>query len=244
MVRQTITEAAPPLLAVEDFSVSYATRAGDVPAVTGVSLEIGQGESLGLVGESGCGKSTLAYGVMHHLVPSARITGGRVRFAGQDLAGLSAAEMRAVWARDLAMVFQEPGASLNPVLTIGRQLMETPRVLEGLGMVEARRRALELLAEVHLPDPEAMLARFPHQLSGGQQQRVVIAMALIRQPRLLVMDEPTTGLDATIEASILELVNELRARRGMALLFISHNLGTVLRVCERVGVMYSGELVE
>ncbi len=233
-----------PLLSVDSLSVAYASRRGAVRAVREVSFSLRQGESLGLVGESGCGKSTLAYAVMNHLGRAGRVTGGGVAFAGQKLAGLPAAKMRALRGAEMAMVYQDPMSCLNPVMRVGDQLAEVPIVHEGLSPRAARQRAREGLEEVQLADPERVLGRYPHQLSGGQQQRVLIAMALISRPRLLVLDEPTTGLDVTIEAAVLELVAELQAKRRMALLFISHNLATVARVCQRVGVMYAGQIVE
>ena len=169
---------------------------------------------------------------------------GRILFEGRDLATLDAGALRAVRGRRIAMVYQDPMASLNPVMTVGRQLMEVPMIHEGVGAAAAHDRAIEMLREVKLADPAAVMTRYPHQLSGGQQQRIVIAMALIAEPALLVMDEPTTGLDVTVEAAVLDLVRELRRRRRTAILFISHNLGTVVRVCDRIGVMYRGELVE
>ncbi|MBI3514784.1 MAG: ABC transporter ATP-binding protein [Proteobacteria bacterium] len=172
-----------------------------------------------------------------------RIAGGRILVEGSDITTLNEAELRGVRGRKLAMVYQDPASSLNPVMTVGRQLMEVP-LLHGADRGAARRRALEMLHEVALPDPEQLFERYPHQLSGGQQQRIVIAMALIAEPALLILDEPTTGLDVTVEAAILELVRQLRARFGSAILFISHNLGTVAQICDRVGVLYGGELVE
>ena len=170
--------------------------------------------------------------------------GGRILFEGQDLAAMDEAELRRLRGRRIAMVYQDPMASLNPVMTVGHQLMEVPMLHEGVGAAEARERALRMLAEVNLADPAAVLGRYPHQLSGGQQQRIVIAMALIAEPALLIMDEPTTGLDVTVEAAVLDLVRALRRRHDSAILYISHNLGTVARVSDRVGVMYGGELVE
>ncbi|PYN12340.1 MAG: ABC transporter ATP-binding protein, partial [Candidatus Rokuibacteriota bacterium] len=233
-----------PLLDVQGLRVAYATRAGEVPVIPGLSLRLDAGEAFGLVGESGCGKSTVALSIVRYLGRAGRITGGRILFEGRDLATLDAAALRQVRGRRLAMVYQDPMASLNPVMTVGRQLMEVPMMHEGADTASARARALAMLREVKLADPEAVMDRYPHQLSGGQQQRIVIAMALITGPALLIMDEPTTGLDVTVEAAVLDLVRELRRRHRSAILFISHNLGSVVRVCDRVGVMYRGELVE
>jgi peptide/nickel transport system ATP-binding protein len=233
-----------PLLDVRDLRVAYATRAGEAVVVPGVSFQLSAGEALGLVGESGCGKSTVALSIVRYLGRAGRIIGGSVRFEGRELTTLDEAGLRAVRGRRIAMVYQDPMASLNPVMTVGRQLMEAPMTHEGVSASAARARALAMLAEVKLADPDAVMARLPHQLSGGQQQRIVIAMALITGPALLVMDEPTTGLDVTVEAAVLDLVRELRSRHRSAILFISHNLGSVVRVCDRVAVMYRGELVE
>ena len=233
-----------PILVLDGARISYFTRAGEVNVIPGLSFALGAGEAMGLVGESGCGKSTVALAIVRYLGGAGRITGGRILFEGRDVAGLSQGELRAMRGRRVAMVYQDPMASLNPVMTVGRQLMEVPMLHEGLGERAARARALDMLAEVKLLDGESVLARYPHQLSGGQQQRIVIAMALIAEPALLIMDEPTTGLDVTVEAAVLDLVRELRRRHGTSVLFISHNLGTVVRVCDRIGVMYAGELVE
>ena len=235
--------AAPPVLELQDLAISYFTRAGELRVVPRLSVSLGHGEALGLVGESGCGKSTVALAVVRYLGRAGRVVGGRILFEGRDMAAMGAAELSALRGRRIAMVYQDPMASLNPVMTVGRQLMEVPMAHEGLGRPDARERALRMLDEVKLSDP-AMLDRYPHQLSGGQQQRIVIAMALIAEPALLILDEPTTGLDVTVEAAVLDLVRELRRRHNSAILYISHNLGTVVRVCDRVGVMYGGELVE
>src|SRR5438128_10348454 len=181
---------------------------------------------------------------MRYLGRAGRVVSGRILFEGRDLARLGEDELRRIRGRRIAMVYQDPAASLNPVMTVGRQLMEVPMIHAGAGAAEARQRALRMLAEVDLSDPESVLGRYPHQLSGGQQQRIVIAMALIAEPALLIMDEPTTGLDVTVEAAVLDLVRALRARFGTAILFISHNLGTVAQICDRVGVLYGGELIE
>ena len=242
-----MTDSAPrsgPLLEFQDVRISYVLRAGELNVVPRLSFTLGRGEALGLVGESGCGKSTVALAIMRYLGPAGRILGGRILFEGRDLATLGGADLCRIRGRRIAMIYQDPMASLNPVMTVGRQLMEVPMTHEGVGPAEARRRALRMLAEVKIPDSESVLGRFPHQLSGGQQQRIVIAMALIAEPALLIMDEPTTGLDVTVEAAVLDLVRDLRQRIDAAILFISHNLGTVVRVCDRIGVMYAGELIE
>ena len=233
-----------PILAFEHVRISYFGRGGETNVVPDLSFQIGAGEALGLVGESGCGKSTVALAAVRYLGRSGRVTGGRIHLEGRDVADLSAAELGALRGRRVAMVYQDPMASLNPVMTVGRQLMEVPMLHEGLHARAARDKALHMVAEVGLLDGERVLERYPHQLSGGQQQRIVIAMALIAEPALLIMDEPTTGLDVTVEAAVLDLVAELRRRHRTSVLFISHNLGTVVRVCDRIGVMYAGELVE
>ena len=233
-----------PLLEFRDVGIAYATRGGEVPVIPALSFRVDAGEAMGLVGESGCGKSTVALAIVRYLGRAGRLVRGRILFEGRDLATLDAGALRAVRGRRIAMVYQDPMASLNPVMTVGRQLMEVPMIHEGVGAAAGHDRAIEMLREVKLADPAAVMTRYPHQLSGGQQQRIVIAMALIAEPALLVMDEPTTGLDVTVEAAVLDLVRELRRRRRTAILFISHNLGTVVRVCDRIGVMYRGELVE
>ncbi|MCL4768077.1 MAG: ABC transporter ATP-binding protein [Hyphomicrobiaceae bacterium] len=232
------------VLAIENLSIEFSGRRGRQRILQQVSFSIAPGKAYGLVGESGCGKSTVALAAMHYLPAGMSVTGGRVRVDGRDLEGLSKAELRALRGRRIAMVYQDPMASLNPVMTIGRQIAEVALLHGERDRSRALDRARAMLEEVRLPDAEAMLARYPHQLSGGQQQRVVIAMALMAEPALLVMDEPTTGLDVTIEAAILELVHDLRAKLGTAILFISHNLGTVARLCEDIGVLYAGRLVE
>jgi peptide/nickel transport system ATP-binding protein len=236
--------ARAPLLEFQDVRISYFPRAGEVTVIPGLSFTLAQGEALGLVGESGCGKSTVALSIVRYLGPAGRILSGRILFEGRDLAAMDEPELRRLRGRRIAIVYQDPMASLNPVMTVGHQLMEVPMLHERIGAAEARERAVRMLAEVNLADPAGVLDRYPHQLSGGQQQRIVIAMALIAEPALLIMDEPTTGLDVTVEAAVLDLVRGLRRRHNSAILYISHNLGTVARVCDRVGVMYGGELVE
>src|SRR6185369_9657198 len=233
-----------PILELKNVGISYMVRAGELKVVPNVSLTLHEGEALGLVGESGCGKSTLAYAIMRYLGGSGRLSGGQILFEGRDMGKMSDAELRQIRGSRMAMVYQDPMSSLNPTIPIGRQLMEVPMIHSGTTEAQARQRAIQMLHEVKLPDPEAMFDRYPHQLSGGQQQRVVIAMALMAEPTLLVMDEPTTGLDVTVEAAVLDLVATLRRKHNTAIVFISHNLGTVVRVCDRIGVMYAGELVE
>jgi peptide/nickel transport system ATP-binding protein len=242
--RPATDAAKAPVLELRNVAISYFVRAGEMKVVPNISFKLGQGEALGLVGESGCGKSTVAFAVMQYLGTVGRITNGQVLFEGKDLAKFSPTELRAIRGRRISMVYQDPMSSLNPVIPIGRQLMEVPIIHFGESEQEAHARALQMLREVNLPDPETMMTRYPHQLSGGQQQRVVIAMALMAEPSLLVMDEPTTGLDVTVEAAVLDLVARLREKHNTAIIFISHNLGTVVRICDRIGVMYAGELVE
>ncbi|MFV1600230.1 MULTISPECIES: dipeptide ABC transporter ATP-binding protein [unclassified Phaeobacter] len=233
-----------PILEIDKLSISFFTRLREIPAVMDFSVTVQPGEAVGLVGESGCGKSTVALGVMQDLGKNGRITGGSIKFKGRDLAEMSAEELRDVRGNEIAMIYQEPMASLNPAMKIGKQLMEVPMIHEGVSKEEAYRRALEVVSDVRLPDPERMLNSFPHQLSGGQQQRIVIAMALMSKPALLILDEPTTALDVTVEAAVVELVKDLGKKYGTSMLFISHNLGLVLETCDRLCVMYSGEAVE
>ena len=233
-----------PILEIDKLSISFFTRLREIPAVMDFSVAVQPGEAVGLVGESGCGKSTVALGVMQDLGKNGRIVGGSIKFKGRDLAEMSADELRDVRGNEIAMIYQEPMASLNPAMKIGRQLMEVPMIHEGVSEQEARSRALEVVTDVRLPDPERMLNSYPHQLSGGQQQRIVIAMALMSKPALLILDEPTTALDVTVEAAVVELVRDLGKKYGTSMLFISHNLGLILETCDRVCVMYSGEAVE
>ena len=231
------------VLELQNLSVSYVSRRGVARAVRDLSLTIHEGETYGLVGESGCGKSTVALATMRYLPKQAQVE-GKILFQGQDLMQTPADQLRHLRGNRIAMVYQDPQASLNPVLTIGRQLTEAVIAHADTNETEARRRAVEMLEHVRMPDPLDTLKRYPHQLSGGQQQRVVIAMALLMHPDFIVMDEPTTGLDVTVEAGVLDLLNDLRREFHMAILYISHNLGVVARICDRVGVMYAGELVE
>jgi peptide/nickel transport system ATP-binding protein len=233
-----------PVLRVEDLEVVYTTRAGPVKAVRGVSFDIWPGDALGLVGESGCGKSTLALAIMNYVAKNATVTGGRILFCGQDIVQKSGRELDRIRGNEIAMVYQDPMAALNPSLRIGRQLTEVLVEHQMSWGDEARDECIRMLERVRMPDPPAMMQRYPHQLSGGQQQRVLIAMALLTNPALLIMDEPTTGLDVTVEAGILDLISELKQEFDSTILYISHNLGVVSRVADRVAVMYVGELVE
>ena len=237
------------LLSCAGLTVDYALETAGLEsmgqrAVDDLSFDIAPGEALGLVGESGCGKTTVALAIMRYLGRNGRISAGTISFEGRDLGQLAPRELRQLRGGRIAMVYQDPHSSLNPVMTIGQQLMEVPLLHRTRRRAAARELAVRALSEVELPDPEGMMARYPHQLSGGQQQRAVIAMALIAEPALLIMDEPTTGLDVTVEASVLALVDRLRRRHGTSVLFISHNLGAVGRLCDRVGVLYAGRLVE
>ena len=233
-----------PVLEIDKLSISFFTRLREIPAVMDFSVSVQPGEAVGLVGESGCGKSTVALGVMQDLGQNGRIVGGSIKFKGRDLAQMSTEELRDIRGNEIAMIYQEPMASLNPAMKIGQQLMEVPMIHEGLGEAQAYARALEVVTDVRLPDPERMLNSYPHQLSGGQQQRIVIAMALMSKPSLLILDEPTTALDVTVEAAVVELVKDLGKKYGTSMLFISHNLGLILETCDRLCVMYSGEAVE
>jgi peptide/nickel transport system ATP-binding protein len=233
-----------PILEIENLSISFFTRLREIPAVMDFSVAVQPGEAVGLVGESGCGKSTVALGIMQDLGVNGKVVDGSIKFKGQDLAKLSPEVLRDIRGNEIAMIYQEPMASLNPAMKIANQLMEVPMIHEGISKDEAYKRALEVVNDVKLPDPERILKSFPHQLSGGQQQRIVIAMALMSKPSLLILDEPTTALDVTVEAAVVELVKNLGKKYGTSMLFISHNLGLVLETCDRICVMYSGEAVE
>jgi peptide/nickel transport system ATP-binding protein/oligopeptide transport system ATP-binding protein len=215
-----------------------------VRAVDGVSFHVDEGELLGLVGESGCGKSITALSVMRLIAPPGRIMGGELRFAGEDLLAASEARMREIRGDDIAMIFQDPMTSLNPVYTVGEQIAEALRLHRNMNRKQAREAAVEAMREVAIPDPGRRVDDYPHQLSGGMRQRVMIAMALACDPRLLIADEPTTALDVTIQAQILELIDELRRTRNLAVLLITHDLGVVAEVADRVAVMYTGRIVE
>lgn len=234
----------PPALEIRDLSVELDRRGDAVPVIDGVSLSVDAGETVALVGESGCGKSVTALSILGLLDPPLRITGGSRRVEGVELSGRSERELRAVRGRRAAMVFQEPMTALNPVMTIGDQVAEGPRIHLGLDRTTAWERAVKGLAEVGIPDPEIRAREYPHQLSGGMRQRALIAMALSCDPALLIADEPTTALDVTIQAQILELLQRLQDERGMGILFITHDLGVVAECADRVFVMYAGRVIE
>ncbi len=235
----------PPLLEVIDLHTEFRTGAGLVRAVDGISYTVDPGETVAIVGESGSGKSVSALSLLRLIPdPPGRVTQGRVIFAGRDLMQLSEEQMRNVRGGDIGMVFQEPMTSLNPVLTIGRQITETIEQHRGHDPVAAQRRAIELLGLVGIADSERRLKQYPHQLSGGMRQRIMIAIALACDPKLIIADEPTTALDVTIQAQILELMQSLTRRLGVALIIITHNLGVVARYASRVNVMYAGRIVE
>ena len=239
-----ISTGAQPILEIENLSISFFTRRGEIPAVMDFSCTVMPGEAMGIVGECGCGKSTVSLGIMRDLSNVGKIVGGRIKFQGKDMGDMSDEELRQIRGNKIAMIYQEPMASLNPALKIGQQLMEVPLIHEKVSKDEAYKRSLEMVRAVRLPDPERMMRSYPHQLSGGQQQRIVIAMALLSKPALLLLDEPTTALDVTVEAGIVELVKGLGKQFGTSMIFVSHNLGLILETCDRITVMYSGEAVE
>jgi len=239
-----VPPANSPLLEIRDLRIEFGGQNESLVAVSRLSFDVAAGESYGLVGESGCGKSTTAMAIMGHLGSNGAVAHGSIRFQGRELVGASTKVLRSIRGRGIAMVYQDPMSALNPVKTIGAQLAEVPLLHLGVSRDEAYDMAAAMLKDVRLPDPGEMLKRYPHQLSGGQQQRVVIAMALLGRPSLLLLDEPTTGLDVTVEAAVIDLIAELRRRYATSLLFISHNLGLIAECCDRVGIMYSGELVE
>ena len=234
-----------PLLRVLDLRTSFFTSDGEVRAVDGVTLDIEEGQTVGLVGESGSGKSVTALSVIRLLAGgTGRIVGGEVLFGGRNLTAVSEDEMRQIRGNEISMIFQEPMTSLNPVMSIGDQIAETIRLHRKATKRQARERAVEMLRLVKIPEPEKRARAYPHELSGGQRQRVMIAIALACTPKLLIADEPTTALDVTIQAQILELIGELQARLGMAVLLITHDLGVVAERTNRVAVMYAGKIVE
>jgi oligopeptide/dipeptide ABC transporter ATP-binding protein len=235
---------AAPLLSVEDLRTSFTSRAGTVRAVDGVSFALEPGGSLGVVGESGSGKSVASLSIMRLIEAPGRITSGRILFKGQDLATLPERDMRGLRGRDICLVFQDPMSALNPVYTVGRQLAEAIQAHQDIGRAAAMARAVTLFRLVGIPAPERRVHEYPHRLSGGMRQRVTIAMALANDPDLLILDEPTTALDVTIQAQILDLIRGLRARVNTAVLLISHDIGVVREICEDVVVMYGGQVME
>jgi oligopeptide/dipeptide ABC transporter ATP-binding protein len=232
------------LLEVENLKTYFKTRRGDVRAVDGVSFSVERGKTIGIVGESGCGKSVTALSLMGLLAPSARIVEGSVRFDGRELTRLSERELEDVRGRQIAMIFQDPMTSLNPTLTIGMQLTETMRRHLELSKDDARKRAVELLEEVHIPNARRRLDDYPHRYSGGMRQRVMIAIALSCNPKLLIADEPTTALDVTVQAGILDLLDELRTEHEMSMIIITHDMGVVAETADEIAVMYAGQIVE
>jgi len=237
-------EGQTPVLECRNLSISYYTRAGEIPAVVDFDCTVYPGETIGIVGESGCGKSTVAMAIMQHMGTNGGIVGGEIRFKGRDMTKMSRAELQQLRGADIAMIYQEPFASLNPSMKCGEQLMEVPLYHEDISEEAARRRARDMLEAVKLPDPDRVMEAYPHQISGGQQQRVVIAMGLLANPSLLILDEPTTALDVTVEAGIVKLIADISKKFNTAQIYISHNLGLILETCDRVFVMYSGEVVE
>jgi oligopeptide transport system ATP-binding protein len=232
------------LLSVEDLRVEFWTSRGTVHAVNGVSFDIAPGETLGIVGESGCGKSVTSLAILGLLARAGRVVGGRALFQGRDLLKMRGDELRAIRGKEIAMIFQDPMTSLNPVLTIGRQIREALQTHFKLDKDEANKRVAELLDQVGIPSPDLRLKDYPHQFSGGMRQRAMIAMALACEPKLLIADEPTTALDVTIQAQILDVLRRLVADRDTGLILITHDLGVVAGMCERVNVMYAGMFVE
>jgi peptide/nickel transport system ATP-binding protein len=232
------------ILNVTNLRTHFSTRAGLVKSVDGVSFNIREGELLGLVGESGCGKSITALSIMRLIAPPGRITGGSIKFKGEELTTASAERLRELRGNDIAMIFQDPMTSLNPVFTVGEQIAEALRLHRKLDKKKAWQAAIDAMRELSIPSPERRVSDYPHQLSGGMRQRVMIAMALACDPEVLIADEPTTALDVTIQAQILELLDELRRTRKLAILLITHDLGVVAEVADRVCVMYTGKIVE
>jgi peptide/nickel transport system ATP-binding protein len=239
-----VTQTSSPVLKIEELAIAYKIRGGEIEAVQNVSFEIRRGESMGLVGESGCGKSTTAWAIVNFLGANGYVKRGSIKFQGQELVGKGGEELRRLRGDQIAMVYQDPMQALNPSMRLGDQLTEVLTVHRNLSRQDAYKRCVEMLERVYMPDAANVMNRYPHQISGGQQQRVVIAMALLNNPALLIMDEPTTALDVTVEAAVLDLIADLRRDFDTAILFITHNLGVMARVCNRVGVMYAGEMVE
>lgn len=233
-----------PILKVKNAAISYETRYGDVEAVRDVSFDVNRASTFGVVGESGCGKSTVAFGIVDFLGTNGKIVGGSIKFQGRELVGRSKGELRKLRGDQISMVYQDPMQALNPSLTLGTQLAEVLTIHRDIPRDEAWQRSIDMLQRVYMPDAANVMDRYPHQISGGQQQRVVIAMALLNNPALLIMDEPTTALDVTVEAVVLDLIEDLKRDFDTAIVYITHDLGVVARVCNEVGVMYAGEMVE
>uniref|UniRef100_A0A7C4AG79 ABC transporter ATP-binding protein n=1 Tax=Fundidesulfovibrio putealis TaxID=270496 RepID=A0A7C4AG79_9BACT len=232
------------LLCVENLEVTFALRAGSFQAVKGVSFRLGKGERLGLVGESGAGKSITGFSIINLISPPGRISGGRIMFEGRDLSKLAPEQMRSIRGDRVAMIFQDPMMTLNPVLTVGQQMVETVKAHRKVSTRQAREIAVEKLAKVHISSPERRLTQYPHEFSGGMRQRIVIAISLLANPALIIADEPSTALDVTIQAEIMELLLELCRNERMGLILISHDLGVVSQVTERMAIMYAGSIVE
>jgi peptide/nickel transport system ATP-binding protein/oligopeptide transport system ATP-binding protein len=242
---ETMNENTKEILVLDDLCMNFHTDRGVLPAVSHVSIKLNKGQVLGFVGESGCGKSMTALSIMRLLPePPASIDGGRIMFDGRDLADCSEKEMRQIRGKDIAMIFQEPMTSLNPVVTVGKQIMEAIRVHEQVSKAEAEKRAIEMIEKVGIPMPEKVFRSCPHQLSGGMRQRIMIAMALVCEPSLLICDEPTTALDVTIQAQILQLILDLKREMDTSVLLITHDMGVISEVAEMVVVMYAGQVVE
>ena len=235
---------AGPLLSIEGLVTTFRMRGGTGNAVDGIDLEIGKGETVGLVGESGCGKSVTAMSIMQLLPDTAKITAGKILFAGEDLAKYTRGQMLKIDGDWISMIFQEPMTSLNPVKTVGHQVREAILLHQKVSRGEAKARVIDIFRKVGIPEPERRYGQYPHQLSGGLRQRVMIGMAMVSSPDLLIADEPTTALDVTIEAQILRLMSALQKEQGTSILMITHNLGVVAEVCDRVYVMYAGQVVE
>ena len=233
-----------PVIEVDNVQINYETRKGDVEAIQGVSFKVGEGETVGLVGESGCGKSTIAFGIVNFLGPNGKIVDGSIRFQGEELVGRSQEELKKLRGDRISMVFQDPMQALNPSVRLGEQLAEVLTCHKDISHQEAWQRSIDMLKQVNMPDVENVMVRYPHQISGGQQQRVVIAMAMLNNPALIIMDEPTTALDVTVEAAVLDLLEQLKHDFNAANIFITHNLGVVARVSDYLCVMYAGQMVE
>ncbi len=232
------------ILDIKDLVVKYRTRNGDLTAVRGVNLSVEKGSTQGIVGESGCGKSTLAFAIMGYLDRNGRIDSGQVLLDGEDISDKPESWMRNIWGNELNIVYQDPSAALNPSIKIGKQVGEVLETHEGLSEDKARDETIEMLRELQISDPEIVVDSYPHELSGGMRQRVCLAMALVSHPKLLIMDEPTTNLDVTVEAKILDIIKDLKEEFDTTIIYITHDLGVVYEVSDRSGVMYAGKFVE